>query len=107
MRRSGKDSYQPRLLLPGGKNRPLAQVKASDKKVIDVNSAVNPIEPGSRYLFIAINHELFCHLDRKEEDDTNIVLPEIREPSQRCWHQPGRAQIVQGRARSWLLHGKS
>jgi hypothetical protein len=32
---------------------------------------------GRRYLFKEINHELFCYLDRKEEDDTNTVLPEI------------------------------
>jgi hypothetical protein len=38
---------------------------------------IDSIRTARRYLFIAINHELFCHLDRKEEDDTNIVLPEV------------------------------
>jgi len=55
-------------------------------------------EPDSRYLFIEINYELFSYLDRKEEDDTNLILPEVGEPSQCRRHQPGRAQMVQGRA---------
>jgi hypothetical protein len=66
------------------------------KTVIDVGSVANSTEPNSRYLFIEINHKLFCYLHRKEEDDTNIVLPESWEPSQCRWHQPGRAEMVHG-----------
>jgi hypothetical protein len=66
-----------------------------DKKtVIDLVPAANSTDPDRSYLFIAINHELFCHLDRKEENDTDIVLPEVGEPSQCRRHQPGRAEMV-------------